>query len=85
MIMNLFPELTNKFTYYYFSSVDVLTRNVSYELTAVSKKPRIKTEDNPAYVSSSNVARVLLSQEEVDLGVGGQEYETIGVPNCDLL
>ena len=44
-----------------FSSVDVLTRNVSYELTEVSKKPIINTEDNPAYVCSSNLARVLQS------------------------
>ena len=51
----------------------------------MSKKPRIKTEDNPAYVSSSNVARVLQGQEEVELGVGDQEYETIGVANRDPL
>ena len=51
----------------------------------MAKKPRIVTEDNPAYVCSSNVARVLQSQEEVELGVGDQEYETIGVANCDLL
>ena len=50
----------------------------------MSKKPRIKTEDNPAYISTSNVARVLQSQE-VDLGVGDQEYETIEVADCDPL
>ena len=65
---------------YIISSVDVLTCNVSYELTAVAKKPRIVTEDNPAYVCSSNVA-----SQEAGLGVGDQEYETIGVANCDPL
>ena len=51
----------------------------------MSKKPRIKTKDNPAYVSSSTVARVLQSQEEFESGVGDQEYETIGVADCDPL
>ena len=54
-----------------------LAISVSYELTEVSKKPRIETEDNPAYGSSSNVVRVLQSQKELELGVGDQEYETI--------
>ena len=59
-----------------FSCVDVLTRNVSNccELKEVSKKTRIETEDNPAYVSSSHVASQL---QEVELGVRDQEYETI--------
>ena len=50
----------------------------------MSKKTRIETEENAAYISSSNVARVLQSKE-VELGVGDQEYETIGVADREVL